>query len=78
MAGEWQPVPFERLLSEPVRNGVYKPKPFHGRGAKIVNMGELFAYPRLRAGDEESRALSILKLSDSRSRRATYSSRAAR
>jgi type I restriction enzyme S subunit len=49
MAGEWRPVPFERLLSEPVRNGVYKPKAFHGRGAKIVNMGELFAYRRLHA-----------------------------
>jgi type I restriction enzyme S subunit len=40
---------FERLLVEPVRNGIYKPKQFHGRGAKIVNMGELFAHPRLRA-----------------------------
>jgi type I restriction enzyme S subunit len=49
MAGEWQVVPFERLLTEPVRNGLYKPKEFHGRGAKIVNMGELFAHPRLRA-----------------------------
>ena len=41
---------FASLLSEPVRNGVCKPKDFHGRGAKMVNMGELFelfAYPRL-------------------------------
>jgi type I restriction enzyme S subunit len=49
MAGEWKEVPFERLLTEPVRNGIYKKKEFHGRGAKVVNMGELFAYPRLRA-----------------------------
>ncbi len=49
MAGEWQSMPFERLLAEPVRNGIYKPKEFHGRGEKIVNMGELFANPRLRA-----------------------------
>ncbi|MGP1679612.1 MAG: restriction endonuclease subunit S, partial [Burkholderiales bacterium] len=49
MAGERQAVPFERLLVEPVRNGIYKQKEFHGRGAKIVNMGELFAHPRLRA-----------------------------
>ena len=49
MAGEWQAIPFERLLTGPVRNGIYKPKEFHGRGAKIVNMGELFAHPRLRA-----------------------------
>jgi len=49
MGGEWQWVPFEQLLTEPVRNGIYKPKEFHGRGTKIVNMGELFAHPRLRA-----------------------------
>jgi len=41
--------PFGELLAEPVRNGIYKPKEFHGRGAKIVNMGELFAHPRLHA-----------------------------
>ena len=49
MAGERQAITFERLLTEPVRYGIYKPKEFHGRGAKIVNMGELFANPRLRA-----------------------------
>jgi type I restriction enzyme S subunit len=35
---------FGDILSEPVRNGVYKKKEFHGRGLKIINMGELFAY----------------------------------
>jgi type I restriction enzyme, S subunit len=49
MASEWQEVPLKSLLDGPVRNGIYKPKEFHGRGAKIVNMGELFAHPRLRA-----------------------------
>ncbi|MFH1219053.1 MAG: restriction endonuclease subunit S [Candidatus Eisenbacteria bacterium] len=49
MAPEWQRAPLHRLLAEPVRNGIYKPKEFHGRGVKIVNMGELFAYPRLRS-----------------------------
>jgi len=49
MGGEWWAFPFEQVLAEPVRNGVYKPKAFHGRGAKIVNMGELFANPRLSA-----------------------------
>ena len=43
MVGEWHKAPFEKLLIEPVRNGIYKTKGFHGRGAKIVNMGELFA-----------------------------------
>lgn len=49
MADEWRPIAFGQLLVEPVRNGIYKQKEFHGSGAKIVNMGELFAYPRLRA-----------------------------
>lgn len=48
MRSEWHIIPFEQLLAEPVRNGIYKPKEFHGRGTKIVNMGELFAHPRLR------------------------------
>lgn len=39
---------FGDLLSEPLRNGVYKPKEHHGSGVKIVNMGELFGHPRLR------------------------------
>ena len=43
----WQEAAFAHLLSEPVRNGVYRSKEFHGRGAKMVNMGELFAHPRL-------------------------------
>lgn len=40
-------VRFGDLLSEPVRNGIYKQKQFHGRGCKIINMGELFGHPRL-------------------------------
>lgn len=40
-------VKFRALLVEPVRNGIYKQKEFHGRGCKIINMGELFAFPRL-------------------------------
>lgn len=41
------PVRFECVLSGGVRNGIYKPREFHGRGHKIVNMGELFAHRRL-------------------------------
>ena len=48
---DWPHVAFASLLREPVRNGIYKPKEFHGRGAKIVNMGELFGHPRLRDVD---------------------------
>ncbi len=43
----WIDTRFGDLLKESVRNGIYKKKEFHGRGVKIVNMGELFAYPRL-------------------------------
>lgn len=49
MASEWQEVEFGDILPDGTRNGVYKGKSFHGTGVKIVNMGELFAYPRLRA-----------------------------
>ena len=37
-------VKFEKLFAEPICNGVYKKKEFHGRGAKVVNMGELFRW----------------------------------
>ena len=40
---------FSELLIQPVRNGIYKRKEFHGHGVKMINMGELFAHPRLRA-----------------------------
>lgn len=38
---------FGDLLAEPLRNGVYKPKEYHGRGAKVINMKELFACERI-------------------------------
>jgi len=47
MAGEWSTIEFGDILVNGTRNGVYKSKEFHGFGVKIVNMGELFAYPRL-------------------------------
>lgn len=40
----WTSKTFGELLAEPVRNGIYKKKEFHGRGQKIINMGELFAH----------------------------------
>lgn len=59
----WSEVSFESLYAAPSRNGVYKPKEFHGSGCRIVNMGELFAYDvipdvemsRLRLTDAELR-----------------------
>ena len=44
---DWQEVPFGQILVGSVRNGIYKKKEFHGHGTKMVNMGELFANPRL-------------------------------
>jgi len=40
----WQILPFEAMLSEPVRNGIYKSRGFHGRGTRVVNMGEIFGF----------------------------------
>jgi type I restriction enzyme, S subunit len=47
VADGWSIHRFADLLDGGTRNGVYKSKEFHGRGVKIVNMGELFAHPRL-------------------------------
>ena len=65
----WHEIPFAQLLAEPVRNGIYKKKEFHGRGVKIVNMREIFAYPRLRdvhmkrveLSEEEKHRSSVIK-----------------
>lgn len=40
--------PFGELFAEGTRNGLTRPKSVRGAGVKMVNMGELFAYPRLR------------------------------
>jgi len=39
---------FGDLFSEPQRNGLTRPKKVRGSGFPMVNMGELFAYPRIR------------------------------
>jgi type I restriction enzyme, S subunit len=44
---DWAVVVFVSILADGTRNGIYKPKEFHGTGIKIVNMGELFGNPRL-------------------------------
>ncbi len=46
MAGDVRP--FGELFAENPRNGLTRPKSVRGAGVKMVNMGELFAYPRLR------------------------------
>lgn len=39
--------PFKELFAIPLRNGLTKPKAVRGEGTKMVNMGELFANPRM-------------------------------
>ncbi|PIT77802.1 restriction endonuclease subunit S [Limnohabitans sp. B9-3] len=39
---------FGDLFNEPQRNGLTRPKKVRGSGLPMVNMGELFAYPRIR------------------------------
>jgi type I restriction enzyme S subunit len=39
---------FGDLFEEPQRNGLTRPKKVRGSGLPMVNMGELFAYPRIR------------------------------
>jgi type I restriction enzyme, S subunit len=47
MSVQWKEQRFGNLLIGGTRNGIYKQKQWHGRGQKIVNMGELFAHSRL-------------------------------
>lgn len=39
--------PFEEIFEIPLKNGLTKPKRTRGEGVKMVNMGELFSYPRM-------------------------------
>lgn len=50
---------FARLLKVKMRNGIYKSKDFQGQGERMINMGELFAYPVIK--DE---VMSLITLSD--------------
>lgn len=63
--------PFGELFEEPTRNGLNRPQAVRGAGVKMVNMGELFAHPRIHntpmdrvplAGAEMAR--SLLKAGD--------------
>lgn len=53
----WETWTFADLLAEPVRNGIYKKKEFHGRGQKMVNMGELFSYDFI--SDQEMKRIEL-------------------
>lgn len=38
---------FEELYLEPTRNGLTRPSKDRGKGLKMINMGEMFAHPRI-------------------------------
>jgi len=44
LPNNWKFIKFQDIFAEKIRNGIYKKKEFHGRGYKIINMGELFKY----------------------------------
>ncbi len=62
-AGQEGEASFRDLLSEGLRNGVYKSKEFHGHGVKVVNMKELFAHDRIDDQPDLRVDLSAIELS---------------
>jgi len=50
---KWQLLPFEELYLIPSRNGINRPSRMRGNGYKMINMGELFTYGRIRNPDME-------------------------
>ena len=50
--------PFGELFAVATRNGLTRPKAVRGAGVKMVNMGELFAHPRLRNASMDRVSLS--------------------
>ena len=68
LPAQWRIVRFGDALEGGTRNGVYKGQEFHGTGAKVVNMGELFANPRLRSVPMKRVQLSEEELTKSRLR----------
>ena len=48
MTSDWSLVEFRELFLIPLRNGLTRPKAVRGNGAKMINMGELFANERIK------------------------------
>lgn len=44
----WKSATLQELYAEPSRNGLNRPKSVRGKGYKMINMGELFTYDRIR------------------------------
>ena len=54
---KWEEIEFETVHKIPVRNGIYKTPSFHGRGERIINMKELFAFEFI--SDQEMRRVEL-------------------
>lgn len=52
-AATFHEMPFEQLLTRPLRNGLTKPKATRGTGVRMVAMGELFANDFIGSPDME-------------------------
>jgi type I restriction enzyme, S subunit len=65
----WKVEKFGNLYEIPSRNGITRPRNVRGKGYKMINMGELFAYPRINdpcmelveLNDKEKEAFNILE-----------------
>jgi type I restriction enzyme S subunit len=44
---EWKQIAFDEIFEIPLRNGLTKPSKIRGRGLKMVNMKEIFAYDKI-------------------------------
>lgn len=62
---KWIDEPFETIYASPSRNGIYKSQEFHGRGCRIVNMGELFGFDFIGNQDMELVELNPTELTNS-------------
>lgn len=63
--------PFEALFEAPIRNGLTKPKSVRGEGYKMINMGELFRFSRIKNVqmdrvplNDKEKATSMVKIGD--------------
>jgi type I restriction enzyme S subunit len=57
ISDNWPDRNFGDLYAEPSRNGIYKTSGFHGRGTRIVNMGEMFGFEFI--GDQEMNRVAL-------------------
>lgn len=65
ISDNWPDRNFGDLYAEPSRNGIYKTSGYHGRGVRIVNMGEMFGFEFINDQEMSRVALTSHELSSS-------------